>query len=93
MCGNREQTLYTAAEIDIFVTYLIPIDVWYVIPVEKIHNKWLLFFPYGGARFGHYEQYREAWSLMAPQTADASFLSTDPQNGRVRPGYLNPRFL
>lgn len=93
MCGNRQQTVYTAAEIDIFVTYLIPIDVWYVIPVEKIQNKWLLFFPYGGARFGHYEQYREAWSLMAPQTADASFLSTDPQNGRVRPGYLNPRFL
>ena len=35
-------------------------------------QKVLLFFPYGGARCGHYEQYREAWSLMAPQTSDAS---------------------
>src|SRR5271167_1660158 len=93
MCGNREQTQYTSEDIDIFVAYLIPVDVWYVIPVEEIKNKWLLFFPYGGARCGHYEQYREAWSLMAPQTSDASFLSADPQNGRARPGYLNPRFL
>jgi hypothetical protein len=96
-CGNREQSQYTSGEIDILVAYLVPIDVWYVIPIEKINNKWLLFFPYGGARCGHYEQYREAWSLMAPRTSDASFLSTglsiDPQNGRVRPGYLNPRFL
>jgi hypothetical protein len=81
--------------------YLIPLDVWYIIPVEAIKNRWLLFFPYGGARCGHYEEYREAWSSLAPRTSDASFLFTglsaglsdDPQNGRVRPGYLNPRFL
>jgi hypothetical protein len=97
MCGNRQQTQYTSGEIDFLVAYLVPIDIWYIIPVEKIQNKWLLFFPYGGARCGHYEEYREAWSLLAPRTSDASFLSTglstDPQNGRARPGYLNPRFL
>jgi hypothetical protein len=92
-CGNHEKTQYTSEEIDIFVAYLVPIDVWYVIPVEKIKKKSLLFYPYGGDRCGHYEQYREAWSLMAPQTSGASFLSTCPQNGRARPGYLNPRFL
>jgi hypothetical protein len=96
-CGNREQSQYTSAEIDILVAYLVPIDVWYVIPVEKINNKWLFFFPYGGARCGHYEQYREAWGLMGPQSSDASFLSiglfADPLNGRFRPGYLDPRFL
>ena len=92
-CGNREQTQYTSQDIDIFVAYLVPIDLWYVIPVEKIKKKNLLLYPYGGDRCGHYEQYREAWSLMAPQTSDASFLSTCPQNGRTRPGYLNPRFL
>jgi hypothetical protein len=93
MCGNRQQTVYTAGEIDIIVAYLIPIDAWYVIPVEKIQNKWLLFFPYGGDRCGHYEEYREAWRLMAPQSSGASFLSTDTRNGRFLPGYLNPRFL
>ena len=85
--------IYTSDEIDIFVAYLVPIDVWYVIPVDKIKKKSLLFFPYGGARCSHYEQYREAWNLMAPQTSDVSFLSGSLQNGRARPGYLNPRFL
>jgi len=97
MCGNRGQTLYTPGEIDILAAYLIPIDVWYIIPVEKIRNKWLLFFPYGGDRCGHYEEYRGAWDVMAAETLDASFLcsglATDRQTGRVRPGYLDPRFL
>ena len=92
-CGNHEKTQYTSEEIDMFVAYLVPIDVWYVIPVEKIKKKSLLFYPYGGARCGHYEQYREAWSLMAPQTSGASFLYGCLQNGRARPGYLDPRFL
>src|ERR1700674_302054 len=92
-CGNAQKTMYTSEDIDIFVSYLVPIDVWYVIPVEKIKRKIMLFFPYGGDRCGHYEQYREAWSLMAPQTSGASFLSGCLQNGRARPGYLNPRFL
>jgi hypothetical protein len=92
-CGNQEKSQYTSQEIDIFVAYLVPIDVWYVIPVDKVQKRNLLFYPYGGARCGHYEQYREAWSLMAPQTLDASFLSACSQNARARPGYLNPRFL
>jgi PD-(D/E)XK endonuclease len=92
-CGNAQKTMYTSEDIDIFVAYLVPIDVWYVIPVEKIKRKIMLFFPYGGDRCGHYEQYREAWSLMAPQTSGASFLSGCLQNGRARPGYLDPRFL
>jgi PD-(D/E)XK endonuclease len=97
MCGNREQTQYTSAEIDFLAGYLIPLDIWYIIPVEKIQNRWLLFFPYGGARCGHYEEYREAWGLMGPQTSDASVVgagfSDDPQSGRFRPGELDPRFL
>src|SRR5271167_3086492 len=64
-CGNQEKALYTSEEIDFLVGYLVPIDVWYVIPVEKIGKRNLLFYPYGGARHGHYEQYREAWGLMA----------------------------
>jgi PD-(D/E)XK endonuclease len=91
--GNCEKTGYTSADIDILVAYLTPIDVYYVIPVEKLERKALYFYPYGGARCGRYEQYREAWSLMAPQTSGASFLSGRFQNGRAWPGYLNPRFL
>lgn len=76
-----------------FVAYLVPIDVWYVIPVEKIKKKSLLFYPYGGDRCGHYEQYREACGLMAPQSSCASGPSVVSLTGRPQPGYLNPRFL
>jgi PD-(D/E)XK endonuclease len=92
-CGNQEKSQYTSKEIDILVAYLVPINVWYIIPVEKIQKKALLFFPYGGARCAHYEQYREAWGLMAPQTSGASFLSANSPDTRPRPGYLDPRFL
>jgi len=91
--GKDEKVMYTSADIDILVAYLIPIDVWYVIPVEKIEKKALYFYPYGGARHARHEAYREAWGLMAPQTSDVSFLSGSLGNGRARPGYLNPRFL
>jgi hypothetical protein len=37
--GNGERTRYTSADIDILVAYLIPIDVWYVVPVEKLGTK------------------------------------------------------
>jgi PD-(D/E)XK endonuclease len=92
-CGNQEKSQYTSADIDIFVAYLVPIDVWYVIPVEKIRKKNLLFYPYGGARHPHYEHYREAWHLMAPQTAGAASPSADQSDARTPPGNLNPRFL
>jgi len=64
----------------------------HVIPVERIRKRTLLFHPYGASTCGHYERYREAWSLMAPQTSDASFLFGSLQDGRRCPGYLNPRF-
>ncbi len=58
--------MYTRADIDILVAYLIPIDVWYVIPLEKIEKKALYFYPYGGARHARHEAYRGAWSLIGP---------------------------
>jgi hypothetical protein len=88
--ADRGKARYTSADIDILVAYLIPIDVWYVVPVEKLGTKTLCFYPYGGARCGRYEAYREAWSLMAPGPSEASCLMG---NGRPHPGYLNPRFL
>jgi len=91
-CGNNEKAIYTSEEIDMLVAYLVPIDVWYVIPVDKIKKKCLLFYPYGGARCAHYEQYREAWGLMAP-AVDASCLSVGLHTEHPRPGYLDPRFL
>jgi hypothetical protein len=91
--GKGEKTMYTCTDIDILVAYLIPIDVWYVIPVEKLEKKALYLYPYGGARHARYEAYREAWSLMAPGISGASCQSVGLQTRRPQPACLNPRFL
>jgi hypothetical protein len=59
---------YTAAEIDFLVVYVVPLDIWYVIPVKVVTTLlWLGFFPSGCKRnAGRFECYREAWHLMAP---------------------------
>jgi hypothetical protein len=58
---------YQAKEIDFFVVYVVPLGVWYVVPVNQIgglHH--LRLYPSGCRGGGCFEEYREAWGLMAP---------------------------
>ena len=60
---------YTADEIDFFVAYIFPEDTWYILPPALIENrKALCVIP--GSKRSKYEQYREAWKLMKPTSAD-----------------------
>src|SRR5579863_7918942 len=53
---------YTADEIDFLAAYIVPLELWYVIPVRAFApSKCLRFYPGGG---GQYEKYREAWWLL-----------------------------
>ena len=65
---HDNQTIYKADEIDFLVAYVVPRDIWYVIPVNRITPSCLLLFYPSGCRRGggHFECYREAWHLMAP---------------------------
>jgi hypothetical protein len=56
------------AKLDFFVAYIIPRNIWYVIPVKLVTTSaWLGLFPSGCKRnAGYFESYREAWHLMAP---------------------------
>ncbi len=58
---------YTPAEIDFFVAYIVPEDIWYIIPIEAIgRRKGIHFYP--NARHqsrAQFEKYREAWCLLA----------------------------
>jgi hypothetical protein len=59
---------YTAEQIDILAVYIIPADVWYIIPVNAFSpSTYLAFLPHLPVAAGRYEQYREAWHLMACQ--------------------------
>ena len=61
-------TVYTAAEIDFFVAYIVPEDIWYIIPIAAIgRRKGARFYPHTRNSHGHFERYREAWCLLACQ--------------------------
>ena len=58
--------VYTAAEIDFFVAYIVPEDIWYIIPIAAIgRRKGARFYPHTRNSLGHFEKYREAWCLLA----------------------------
>ena len=62
MGPQRER--YPAGVVDFFAVYLIPIDVWYIIPYELMGqtNCSLHFTP--GSKRQKYAAYREAWHLL-----------------------------
>jgi len=55
---------YSKAQIDFIAAHVMPMDVWYIVPVEVFAGKARLHFnPRGGSR-AMYEKYREAWCLL-----------------------------
>jgi hypothetical protein len=55
---------YSLGEIDFLVAYIIPEDLWYVVPIAAFaKRKALRFYPHSG-RKALYERYREAWCLL-----------------------------
>ncbi len=56
---------YTPDEIDFIVCYIVPRDVWYVIPIAALKGKKCLrFYPDIVCKHPIWEIYREAWYLL-----------------------------
>ena len=61
---------YTKQTVDFFAVYLVPIDLWYILPFEVMEkNASLNLTPRKGHKFA---QYMEAWELMRGRRAVAS---------------------
>jgi len=58
--------VYTSAEIDFFVTYIVPENLWYIIPIQVIgQRKGIRFYPTTRRPSrALYEKYRESWCLL-----------------------------
>jgi hypothetical protein len=57
----------TADDIDCIVAYIVPLELWYVLPVESFSPcKNLWFYPNGSKKGSRFESFREAWWLLAP---------------------------
>jgi len=66
-CRHWNRNLYQPEEIDFVAVYIVPLNIWYIIPVNSVINSsTLYFYPSGCKRGGRFERFREAWHLMAP---------------------------
>jgi len=58
--------LYTPAQIDFFAAYVIPVNVWYILPLAATHSQPdILLSPH--RQNSKYSQYKEAWHLLMPE--------------------------
>ena len=58
--------VYTSKEIDFFVAYVVPENLWYIIPIQAIgQRKGIRFYPTTRRQSrAMFEKYREAWCLL-----------------------------
>ena len=56
---------YTAEEIDFIVAYIVPENLWYVIPISVAALRGQMYVSPDGTRHFRHEKYREAWCQMA----------------------------
>jgi len=55
---------YSAHDIDFLAAYIVPHDLWYIVPIQAFAGaQCLYFYPHAG-RNSRYERYREAWCLF-----------------------------
>jgi hypothetical protein len=79
-CSSHK--VYRAGAFDFLAAYVIPEDVWYIIPANRIRGlKSISLCTDGGE--GKYEKYREAWDLLrkAAEAGEESQSSGEDLNG------------
>jgi hypothetical protein len=62
---GKGRAVYTKKDIDFIAAHVVPLDIWYIIPVEICTPQPMLrFYPHRTARKMRLEPYREAWHLL-----------------------------
>jgi len=62
---GQGKRVYTANDIDVLVAHIVPLDVWYVLPVAAFSPcKSLRFYPDAPCKRARFEHFREAWHLL-----------------------------
>lgn len=60
--GSTGKKTYTKNTVDFIVLYILPLDIFYIIPVEKISSLNIRVYPLNNNH--KYSQYKEAWYLF-----------------------------
>jgi len=62
---GKNKVVYTAEDIDVLAAHIVPLDVWYVVPVQALaQGRSLRLYPDGGCERARFEKYREAWDFF-----------------------------
>jgi hypothetical protein len=57
--------VYKSCEIDLLVAYVVPVEAWYLFPVEEFRKyKSMKLFPASRRRRSKFEKFREAWWVV-----------------------------
>jgi hypothetical protein len=65
---GKGRAVYTKKDIDFIAAHVVPLDIWYIIPVEVCTPAPMLrFYPHRNAKKMRLEPYREAWHLVLPK--------------------------
>lgn len=68
---------YRASEVDFLVAYIVPEDVWYIIPIAEVTRRnAVAFFPYKPGSRSRWERYRGAWHLLTLIVSDGRRFAT-----------------
>ena len=60
---RRDERPYRPDEADFYALYIVPLDLWYIVPVSYVATTNLYLRP-EGPPLNHIEQFREAWHLL-----------------------------
>jgi len=61
------RAVYTKRDIDFIAAHVVPLNLWYIIPVEICTPQPMLrFYPHRKAKIMRLEKYKEAWELLDP---------------------------
>ena len=64
---GKRRAVYTKRDIDFIAAHVVPLNIWYIIPVEVCTPAPMLrFYPHRKAKRMRLEKYREAWHLLDP---------------------------
>ncbi len=64
---GKGRAVYTKRDIDFIAAHVVPLNIWYIIPVEVCTPQPMLrFYPHRQARKMRLEKYKEAWQLLDP---------------------------
>jgi hypothetical protein len=68
---GKGRAVYTKKDIDFIAAHVVPLDLWYIIPVEICEPAPMLrFYPHRQAKIMRLEPYREAWELILPKRSN-----------------------